>query len=84
MTIISFDSLPDAVGVTAGDLLRCASQTNGCHERRELRAPALTRVMPRKSFVIDCWLASGSWICAVCTRLGRDYRRLFCPFGVGV
>jgi hypothetical protein len=36
----------------------------------------------RKKYRPECSLYLGYWICAVCFKVGLDFRREFCPFGM--
>ena len=48
-----------------------------------LRSEEASAKIPRKKFVLMCPFGGcGSWICAICIKSGKDFRRDFCPMGM--
>lgn len=49
------------------------------------KAPGAPATHTRRRYYPMCAYGyMGLWICAVCLKIGRDFRRDFCGFGVGV
>jgi len=49
-----------------------------------LRSEEASAKIPRKKFVLMCPFGGGLglFICTLCIKSGRDYRRIFCPLGL--
>ena len=72
-TVIDIDSL-DAIGISRRDICAPAvAQTNVAFGDHAVGHSQKRRYKP------ECSMYLSTWVCAVCLKIGRDYRREFCP-----
>jgi len=86
-TVIDIDSL-DAIGISRRDICAPAvAQTNAdasvgaAVPHSQKRYPDLTSGQndtKLQTYRPECSMYLSTWVCAVCLKIGRDYRREFC------
>jgi hypothetical protein len=78
--MIDVDDLPDAIGIADPARVPLAPLAVGGHPLTPPRFREGSKTGWVHNQMPNCPLYLGYWVCGVCCRLGRDFRRDLCPY----